>query len=413
MAEYLERSVDDLISELLGEMPAVLLVGARAVGKTTTAMRFARTVVHLDRDADAAAFRADPDVALRGLQEPVLLDEWQLVPAVLAAVKRAVDEDPRPGRFILTGSVRADLEAETWPGTGRLVRVAMTGLSMRERVGRTAGPGLLTRLVDEGAGHLPPLPPDGPDLRGYVGLAVSGAFPLPVLHMGDPGRRRWLHGYLDQLITRDVSQLAGERDPIRMRRYFEVLAAHTGAVIEAKKLYDAAGLNAKTAAAYDRLLSSLFVLDVVPSWASNRLKRLLRSPKRYIVDSGLAAAAMGADTAEILRDGDLLGRILDTFVVGQMRSEIAALGGDARLFHLRTEQGRREADCLVEWADGRVIAVEVKADAAPSGDAARHLVWLKDRLGERFVAGVVFHTGPRAFRYDDRVVMLPICALWG
>jgi predicted AAA+ superfamily ATPase len=104
-----------------------------------------------------------------------------------------------------------------------------------------------------------------PDLRGYVDLAMSGAFPLPVLHIGDPGRRRWLRGNLEQLITRDVSQLAGERDPVRMRRYCGVLAAHTGAVIEAKKLYDAAGLNAKTAAVYDRLLSSLFVLDVAPS----------------------------------------------------------------------------------------------------------------------------------------------------
>jgi hypothetical protein len=122
---------------------------------------------------------------------------------------------------------------------------------------------------------------------------------------------------------------------------------------------------------------------------------------------------MGAHTAEILRDGDLLGRILDTFVVGQMRSKIVALGGDSRLFDLRTEQGRREADCLVEWADGRVITVEAKADAAPSGDAARHLVWLRDRLGKRFVARVVFHTGPRAFRDEERVVMLPICAMWG
>jgi predicted AAA+ superfamily ATPase len=413
MGEYLERAYDGLIRELLGEMPAILLVGARAVGKTTTAMRFARTVVHLDRDADAAAFRADPDVALRGLQEPVLLDEWQFVPAVLAAVKRAVDEDPRPGRFILTGSVRADLEAETWPGTGRLMRVVMTGLSMRERVGSAAARGLLARLADDGPGHLPSLPPDAPDLRGYVDLALSGAYPVPALHVGGRGRQRWLRGYLDQLITRDVAQFAGERDPVRLRTYFEALAAHTGTVVGAKTLYDAVGLNAKTAAAYDRLLSSLFVLDMVPSWTSNRLKRLLRAPKRYIVDPGLAAAATAADTQGVLRDGDLLGRILDTFVTAQLRSELAAAGGDARLFHLRTEQGRREADALVEWADGRVIGVEVKADSAPSGDAARHLVWLRDRLGERFVAGVVFHTGPRPFQHDDRILMLPICSLWG
>ncbi len=412
VSQYLERAVDGLIQELLGEMPAVLLVGARAVGKTTTAMRFARTVVRLDRDSDAAAVRADPDVALRGLQEPVLLDEWQLVPAVLGAVKRAVDEEPRPGRFIITGSVRADLEAETWPGTGRLARVMMTGLSMRERTGTAASPGLLERLIDDGSERLPALPPDVPDLAGYAGLAVSASFPLPTLRMGDTGQRRWLRGYLDQLLTRDVAQLAGGRDPMRMRRYFEALAAHTGAVVDAKTLYDAAGLNAKTAAAYDRLLASLFVLDIVPSWVSNRLKRLVRASKGYVVDPGLAAAATGTDARGVLRNGDSLGRILDTFVVAQVRSELAAMGGDARLFHLRTEQGRQEADCLVELPDGRVIGIEVKADSAPSSDAARHLIWLRDRLGERFVAGIVFHTGPRSFRYADRILMLPICSLW-
>jgi len=411
--DYLTRDVDALIRELLGELPAILLVGPRAVGKTTTAMRFAHSVVRLDREADAAAFRADPDVALRGLPEPILLDEWQVVPSVLGAVKRSVDEDPRPGRFLLTGSVRADLDAETWPGTGRLVRVVMTGLSMRERTGNLERPGLLARLIADGPQLLPPLPGELPDLAGYVDLALSGSFPLPVLGLADTSRRRWLRGYLDQLITRDVPQIARERDPVRLRRYFEALAAHTGEFIEARKLYDAAGLNARTAAAYERLLSSLFIIDAVPAWVSNRLKRLTRSPKRYVVDPGLAGVALGADSQGVLRDGKLLGRILDTFAVAQLRSEVATMSGEARLYHLRTEQGRQEVDCLVELADGRVLGVEVKADAAPSRDDARHLVWLRDKLGERFVAGVLFHTGPRSFQHDERVLMLPICSLWG
>src|SRR5665811_2413310 len=147
MTAYLDRLVDALVAEFLRQLPAVLIVGPRAVGKTTTALRFARTVIRLDRDADAAAFRADPDVALHGLQEPVLLDEWQVVPSVLGAVKRAVDDDPRPGRFLLTGSVRDDIEAETWPGTGRLTRVAMCGLTVREIAGDVAMPGLLDRVL--------------------------------------------------------------------------------------------------------------------------------------------------------------------------------------------------------------------------------------------------------------------------
>jgi len=129
---YTTRLVDDVIKRLLAELPALFIVGPRATGKTTTAARYARTVVRLDREAEAVAFRADPDAALRGLPEPVLLDEWQVVPDVLGAIKRAVDDRPEPGRFLVTGSVRGDLEGELWPGTGRLTRVPMYGMTMRE-----------------------------------------------------------------------------------------------------------------------------------------------------------------------------------------------------------------------------------------------------------------------------------------
>lgn len=404
--------VDALVGELLNELPAVLIVGPRAVGKTTTALRFARTVMRLDRDADAAAFRADPDVALRGLREPVLLDEWQAVPAVLGALKRAVDDDPRPGRFLLTGSVRADIEADTWPGTGRLVRVAMSGLVEREISGNVGEPGLFERIVAEGVDSAVPVPTDAPDLRGYLEMALAGSFPSPVLHLQDPARGRWLDGYLDQILTRDASQVAGDRDPIRLRRYFEALASSTAGVVEDKKLYDAAGINAKTAAAYDRLLTNLLIVEAVPAWTTNRLKRLARSPKRYVVDAGLVRAALRVDVDGVMRDGDLLGRVLDSFVMAQVRGELAVGAAQLRAYHLRQQQGRHEVDIILEAGDGRVIGVEVKAESAPTRHSARHLRWLRDELGERFIAGLVLHTGPRPFALDERLLALPICTLW-
>jgi hypothetical protein len=412
MTAYRNRLVDALVAELLHELPAVLIVGARAVGKTTTAERFARTVIRLDRDADAAVFRADPDVALRGLQEPVLLDEWQAVPSVLGALKRAVDDDPRPGRFLLTGSVRADIEAETWPGTGRLVRVAMSGLVAREISGIVDEPGLFERIVAEGLEAAARIPTDAPDLRGYIEMALAGAFPSPALHLRDPGRRRWLDGYLDQILTRDAEQVAGDRDPVRLRRYFEVLASSTAGVVEDKKLYDAAGINAKTAAAYDRLLTNLLIVEAVPAWTTSRLKRLTRASKRYVVDPGLVGAALRVDVDGVMRDGDLLGRVLDSFVMAQIRAEIAVGAAQLRSYHLRQQQGRHEVDIILEAGNGRVIGVEVKAEAAPTRRSARHLSWLRDELGDRFVAGLVLHTGPRPFALGDRLLALPICALW-
>lgn len=409
---YLPRLVDGLLGELLRELPALLVVGPRATGKTTTAARHARTVVPLDRPTDAAAFQADPDAALRGLAEPVLLDEWQAVPAVLGAVKRAVDAEPRPGRFIVTGSVRADLQQEVWPGTGRLVRVGMTGLTVREIVGQVTGPSFLDRVAERGLDGLRP-PPQPPDLHGYLELVLQSGFPEAALLLSGYIRQRWLNGYVEQLLTRDAETLGANRDPDRLRRYFEAYALCTAGVVEEKTLSEAAGVNRKTADAYEQLLRNLLIAETVPAWTSNRLKRLVRAPKRYIVDAGLVAGTLRLDANSILRDPDLLGRLLDTFVTAQLRAELPLSPNGPRLYHLRQEQGRHEIDLVAELAAYRIVAIEVKASAAPGADSARHLRWLRDELGDRFVQGVVLHTGARVYQLDERIIAAPICVLWG
>lgn len=408
---YLPRLVDARLAELFSQLPALLVTGPRAAGKTTTARRHARTVVRLDREAEAAAFRADPDAALRAQPEPVLLDEWQAVPAVLGAVKRAVDDDPRPARFLLTGSVRADLEAETWPGTGRLVRVRLHGLAEREVIGRAEGPLFLDRLAEADLDRFV-LPAEVPDLVGYLDLALRGGFPEPTLRLTGLARQAWLDGYLDQLLTRDAPALTGLRDPARLRRYFEALALNSAGLAEHQTIYNAAGVNRLTALDYDRLLTNLFVVDALPAWTSNRLSRLIQTPKRYLVDPALLAAALRLDRGAVMRDGDLLGRVLDTFVLAQLRPEVELSERRPRLYHVREKNGRREIDLLGEMGLG-VVAVEVKATAAPGSDDAAHLRYLRDQLGDRFLGGAVLHTGPRAFALSERIFALPICAIWG
>lgn len=411
-ADYIPRLADTRLEELFAELPALLVVGPRAAGKTTTARRHARSVVRLDSEAESGAFRADPDVALRALATPVLLDEWQAVPGVLGAVKRAVDDGTGAGRFLLTGSVRADLDTQTWPGTGRIVRLRMDGLTVREMADRTAGELFLDRLVRADMNALPPAA-DPPDLLGYVELALRGGFPEAALLHADDSRRAWLEGYLDQLLTRDVEALHGHRDPRLLRRYFEALALNSAGLAESKTLYEAAGIDRKTAIAYERLLANLLVLDTMPPWMSNRLSRLIKSGKRYLVDPSLIAAALRLDQAAVLRDGDLLGRVLETFVVAQLRPEVEFSPSRPRLHHVRTRDGGHEVDLIAELSADSVVAVEIKAAASPGVSDARHLVWMRDRLGERFLAGAVLHTGPRPFQLAERIFALPICALWG
>lgn len=410
---YRPRLVDALLDELVHQLPALLLVGPRAVGKTTTALRRAATVVRLDREAEAAVFTADPDAALRGLPEPVLLDEWQRVPGVLGAVRRSVEHDPRPNRFLLTGSVRAELHHDVWPGTGRLVRVPLHPLTVREQLGRTGGRTFVDRVL-----HGLELEPAGdpPDLRGYAELALRGGLPFAALRLDGASHRAWLASYLDDLLTHDVELLeeprTRRRDAHRLRRYLEALALNSAGVAEQRTIFEAAGITRVTASAYDRLLADLLVLDTVPAWTSNRLARLVKQPKRYLVDAALVAAALRIDVDGVLRDGDLLGRVLETFVAAQLRPELAISARQPRLHHVRTGQGRHEVDLLIELGGHAVIAIEVKATAAPDTHAARHLAWLRERLGARLAAGVLLHTGPRAFLLGERIVAAPIAALW-
>lgn len=408
---YAPRAVDRLLADYLTGLPGLLLVGPRAVGKTTTARQFARSELRLDHPPTAEAVRADPDAALRGLPEPILVDEWQVVPDVLGAVKRAIDAEPRSGRFVVTGSVRGDLDVPTWPGTGRLVRIDMHGLTPAEVAQNIPAIPFIDRVASEGAEAALAKLAQPPDLRGYLELALRSGFPEPLLRLPRRLRRPWLRSYLDQFLTRDAAGLGEDRDPVRLRRYFEALAINTAGVVEHRALYEAAGINIKTAHAYDRLLTNLLVVEAVPAWTTNRLKRLVRTPKRYVCEPALAASVLEADIDAIFRDGTLVGRLLDTFVVALLRAQLVLCDSAPRLYHLRQSDGRHEIDVIIELGARRVVGIEVKT-GAPKPAEARHLAWLRDEIGEAFVAGLVLHTGPLPYRLDDRIVAAPIAALW-
>ncbi|WP_322770078.1 ATP-binding protein [Frankia sp. Cr1] len=411
MRAYVPRLLDTELQDVVASHPAVLVVGPRACGKTTTTRRVCQSILRLDVPAQAAVVRADPDAALRGLEEPVLIDEWQVVPEVLGAVKRAVDDDPRPGRFVLTGSSQADLTASGWPATGRIVRLTMYPLVGRERHGDPTAPSLIDRILDGGVDAFAD-PSTGWDLHAYVTEALTSGWPEALRTEADRARDRWLTGYVDHLVTREAPALSAARDPLRLRRYLQAIAANTAGVPTHKLLYDSAGIGREAAVAYDDLLDTLMITQRVPAWADNRMNRAVRLPKRYLTDPGLLAPLLRIDHRRALRDGDLLGRIIDTLVAAQFRAECALSVVGADLYHLRDANGRREIDLLLEARDGQVIAIEVKASAAPSHTDARHLEWLAAEIGPRFTLGLLVHTGPRVFQLTERILAVPAASLW-
>ena len=214
-------------------------------------------------------------------------------------------------------------------------------------------------------------------------------------------------------MTRDIARLGGGRDARRLRRYLQAWALNSAGIVDDTTIHAAAAIDRRTHLAYERLLSDLFVVDLVPSWSTNRLKRVVQAPKRYLCDVGLMAAAARFGPDDVMNDASLLDRVIDTFVFAQVAAHASVDDDDPQLSHVRTVGGRQEVDLLLEFDGGRVVGVEVKAGASPSRDDARHLFWMQEELGSSFEAGVVFHTGPEIIRFSERIAAIPISALWG
>jgi hypothetical protein len=414
MAEV-PRLADRTLRHLIAELPtALLLVGPRAAGKTTTLSELAAETVPLDHPTDGALFRVDPDAALADRAEPLLLDEWQAAPEVLGAVKRSLDAPggARPGRYLLTGSVREDLipSQGTWAGTGRLTRLRMYGLTAREMSGATQGRGFVDRAAnggDLGAAA------DAPDITGYVDLALRGGFPQAALISDTGARTTWLTGYVDQLVARDLTELLGfsTREPDKLRNLLVALAINSAGIVSDQSLMQTIEVTRQTLNSWERILDALFIVEHMPAWRRNRNKRLVAAPKRYIVDPAIWGALLGVDRDAILNDANLLGRAIDTFVAAQLRAELDWTEARHVLHHVRDHQGR-EVDLVAELTDGRLVAMEVKASPAPNDRDVRHLRWFRDE-NPQTVACVLFHTGPRSFTFRDGVQAVSISALWG
>lgn len=421
MAGYIERVVDRELDELLEELPAVSLEGPRAVGKTETALRRARTVFRLDNDRALAIARAEPQRLARG-ERPILIDEWQRLPSSWDVVRRAVDADFEGSRFLLTGSASPN-ELPTHSGAGRIVTLRMRPLSLAERLGGTTVrlSELLTgsRPSVEGASEV--------DLAGYATEIVRSGLPAA---QGLSGRmiRGMLDGYLNRIIEYDiVEQGTRVRDPRTLRTWLSAYAAASSTATSFTKITQAASSRdgqipaRSTALAYRGALERAWMIEATPAWlpTPNRLRRVASAPVHQLADPAFAARLLGVDVDALLggspgreflpREGTLLGGLFESLVTLSVR--VYAQANEARVSHLRTRAGEHEVDLIVERTDGRVVALEVKLGGAVDDDDVRHLHWLSQRIGSQLLDAAVVTTGPEAYRRPDGIAVIPAALL--
>lgn len=420
--EYIPRIVDQELDELLPQLPALVLEGPKAVGKTKTAQRRARTIHQLDDPAQRAIAEADPALVLRGTP-PILIDEWQRVPPVWDAVRREVDQSAPPSQFLLTGSA-SPAAASTHSGAGRIVSVRMRPLSLAERgleESRVSIRDLLMGTRPDVAGRTEVR------LVDYVDEIVRSGLP-GLRHYRGRALRAQLDGYLSRIIDTDFEEQGlFVRRPATLRRWIAAYAAATATTASLETIRDAAtgGEQDKPSRSATQpwrdVLERLWILDPVPAWlpTHNELTRLAQVPKHHLADPALAAAMLGVDAEALLggidtapripRAGPLLGRLFESLVTLSVR--IYAQASEARLHHLRLHGGGREVDLIVERSDRRVLALEVKLGHTVDDSDVRHLHWLREAIGTNLLDAAVIHTGPEAYRRKDGIAVIPAALL--
>jgi predicted AAA+ superfamily ATPase len=405
--------VQHAVDVALEDTRVVLIVGPRQAGKTTLARRYtsaARPYITLDDPATLAAARADPTGFVRGLKQAVI-DEVQRAPALLLAIKESVDQDPRPGRFLLTGSTNLmamPMVADSL--AGRLQVITLLPFSQAELAG-TSGH-LLDRLFD---GH--GLPDVGSPVLGeaLVDAVLKGGYP-EARRRATPGRRQaWLLDYAALILDRDVRDIANIDQLDRMPRLLNLLAAHAGQLVNHSSYGAALGLTSPTAHKYVGILERLFLLRQLPPWSHNAVSRLTKTPKLHFVDTGLLAALRGVTAAQLHKDTTperaSWGPLLENFVVSEVLKLITWSDKRLRVSHFRSHN-QEEVDLVIEDPQGRVIGIEVKASATVRSTDLRGLRQLQAAVGDRFVQGLVLHDHDRITPFDARLHAGPVSLLW-
>jgi predicted AAA+ superfamily ATPase len=404
------RVAEGLIEEALTDTRVVTINGARQTGKSTLARLAAQrrpgsTVRLLD---DAATYRAalDDPAGFVGHSGLMVIDEIQTAPELFSAIKVVVDSDPRPGRFLLTGSARI-LALRGLPDAlpGRMEIIELWPFSQGE-IDATDD-----AFVDA-AFHL------GPQLhresdnrkRDYLERVTRGGFPEAVAR--SPRRRAaFFESYLTNLIERDVVELSVIERRGDLRRLLGLLAGRSGGLLVQSTVATASGLARTTLNRYLELLSMVFLIKQIPAWSTDATTRAIGTPKLAFVDGGLACHLLGQDASRLAEPDGAAGPMLESFVLMELARQITWSEQRARLYHYRTKD-KVEVDAVLETPDGRVVAVEVKAGATIRTEDLAGLRHLAERLGPRLVAGYVLYTGGQTLSYGDKIRALPIDVLW-
>ena len=408
--EFLARYAERRVRAALEDTRIVAIVGPRQSGKTTLARRIAATDGRPFITRDDHQFRRfaryDP-VGFMRAQPAAVIDEIQRAPSLILALKQAVDEDPRPGRFLITGSVdlfRGSISPDSL--AGRVETIELLPFSQAEIAG-AGPPDFLDRAF---AADFPSLALTGPtgDLAERV---ISGGFPEALSRAVPSRRRSWLRAYARSLAERDVSDIASIAKLNDLRRLIDHAAVSAGQLLNLSALGSRIGVDGKTVDRWLALFEHMFLVRRVVAWHRGGLKRLVKAPKLHFLDSGLLAALQRVSAATVARDWQKLGPLLESFVYAELAKTSALSDDELTLSHYR-DKDQVEVDFVLERSPGAIVGIEVKASATVRPRDFKGLKRLRQAVGDRFSCGIILHDGDRVQKAGSRLFAMPVKMLW-
>jgi predicted AAA+ superfamily ATPase len=408
---YLKRHLETTLADALADTPVVCILGPRQCGKSTLAQHAApdRAYVSLDDPNSYQLASLDPKGFIGELPEYVTIDEIQRVPELTLAIKQSVDANRKPGRFLLTGSADLlQLPRLSDSLAGRMDWVELQPFSEAEKEGaegRFLEQWLNGALKTEISSTMPP------QKSALPARVVAGGYPEAIRRT--PARaRQWQEQYLRSIIERDIQDISQIRDGEDVRRLLEYLSHQTGQLLNVAETAKALGHTRATVEKYIFILEKLYLLRCLPAWHRNVQKRLVKTPKIHLCDSGLTAALAGINESTWMTDRTAFGHLLESFIIQQIHIQAGLLDQKTRLWHYR-DKDKVEVDCVL--TQGRKTwGVEVKAAATVSPTHTKGLRRLAEQTGNDFHGGIVFYDGATILPLDRdlNLYAVPISKLW-
>jgi predicted AAA+ superfamily ATPase len=405
------RYVAPRLVEALADSPVVLIHGPRQCGKTTLAQQIGQrghyAYFTFDDAVALAAAESDPVAFVADLPDRAILDEVQRVPAVFTAIKAAVDRRRTPGRFLLTGSANVLLV----PGladslAGRMEIVRLHPLAQAELA--AAKPPMFLDALFRGAFKMRTYPRLATELAQRI---AAGGYPSALTRTRARRRTVWYRDYIETLVQRDVRDLSRIRQLEALPRLLSLAASQTSRLLNVAELAGPFQVSRPTMHAYLTLLERVFLLETLQPWHTNRLSRLVKTPKLHVGDTGVACALLGLDGHALASDRTLLGQLLETFVFQELRRQASWQEQEIAFLHFRDRDGA-EVDIVLERGARDVAGIEVKAAASVTSGDFRGLRKLREAAGAKFAAGVLLYDGETSASFGDRLYAVPIRALW-